>query len=208
MADTRRDREELEKMLFFESAREQAESDYKKDNNDAHALTRWGGVLLELAHFRQGVQAVELIDESVVRLEMAIAINPKKHDALWCLGNALTSQGFLHSDSARANALFTKAKRCFERALAEEPRNESYKKAMELATKAPALHKDLQVQLAAQQQQQMAMGGAPGGGMSMGGEAAGPPGAEGSEYWWDVAGWVTLLGLATAYVVLARSTPK
>jgi Plant specific mitochondrial import receptor subunit TOM20 len=27
------------------------------------ALTRWGGALLELAHFRQGVEAYEMIDE-------------------------------------------------------------------------------------------------------------------------------------------------
>lgn len=77
-------------MIFFEQAREQAEADYKANNNDAQArrmtlfsffivlffshpgcpilpsssqaLTRWGGALLELAHLRQGPEAVEYIE--------------------------------------------------------------------------------------------------------------------------------------------------
>jgi tetratricopeptide (TPR) repeat protein len=76
----------------------------------------------------------------VLRLEMAIALNPKKHDALWCLGNALTSQGFLYADVGRASAFFEKARACFQRALDEEPRNETYKKALEMTQKAPYLH--------------------------------------------------------------------
>lgn len=56
-------REEMEKLLFFETAREAAEADFKKNPKDAQALTRWGGALLELAHFRQGTDAVELIEQ-------------------------------------------------------------------------------------------------------------------------------------------------
>jgi hypothetical protein len=56
-------REELEKLVFFEGAREQAESDHAANPNDAQALTRWGGALLELAHFRQGTDAVDLIEQ-------------------------------------------------------------------------------------------------------------------------------------------------
>ena len=58
-------------------------------------LTRWGGALLELAHFKQGKEAVEMIELAIAKFQAALDIEPKKHDALWCLGNALTSQGFL-----------------------------------------------------------------------------------------------------------------
>lgn len=78
--------------------------------------------------------------QAVSKLQQAITLNPKKHDALWCLGNALTSQGFLYADSTRANDFFDKARDCFQRALDEEPRNETYKKALEMTHKAPYLH--------------------------------------------------------------------
>jgi hypothetical protein len=71
---------------------------------------------------------------------MAIALNPKKHDALWCLGNAYTSQGFMYADVARAAHFFEQARVVFQRALDEEPRNETYKKALEMTQKAPYLH--------------------------------------------------------------------
>lgn len=56
-------REELERMIFFEQAKEQAELDVKRNPNDASALTRWGGALLELAHFRQGHEAFDMIEQ-------------------------------------------------------------------------------------------------------------------------------------------------
>ena len=54
------------------------------------------------AHFKQGPEAVEMIEQAVSKLEAALKINPKKHDALWCLGNALTSQGFLYQEASKA----------------------------------------------------------------------------------------------------------
>ena len=117
-------------------------------------LTRWGGALLELAHFKQGPEAVEMIELAVAKFEEALKINPKKHDAFWCLGNALTSQGFLFQEADKAGEYFEKAKECFQRALNEEPTNEIYKKALEMTDKAPGLHAELQRQLAEQQAQQ------------------------------------------------------
>ena len=83
--------------------------------------------LFELAHFHQGTEAIELISQAVSKLEMALQINPKKHDALWFLGNALTSQGFLYPDAEKANKYFLEAAECYRRAVAEEPENEMYK---------------------------------------------------------------------------------
>lgn len=59
---------------------------------NVQAIIRWGGALLELAHFQQGPQANEMIDEAATKFKEALKINPRKHDALWCLGNAYTSQ--------------------------------------------------------------------------------------------------------------------
>ena len=76
--------------MFFEQARAQAQNEYEQDGSNAavslhrkyvvifmsstaswgldslrvcQALTRWGGALLELAHFRQGEDAREMIKE-------------------------------------------------------------------------------------------------------------------------------------------------
>ena len=119
-------------MLFFEDARARAEAEHRQNPHDAQVLTRWGGALLELAHFRQGPEAVDMIEEAVEKFESALEINPKKHDALWCLGNALTSQGFLFPEAREAMKYFEEAKSCFRRALEEEPNNEIYRKALEM----------------------------------------------------------------------------
>ncbi|KAK3284423.1 mitochondrial import receptor subunit tom20 [Cymbomonas tetramitiformis] len=201
-------RDELEKLIFFEHAREEAERDWRANNNDAAALTRWGGTLLELAHFKQGTEAVDLIEQSVSKLEAAIKINPKRHDALWCLGNALTSQGFLFPDAATANKYFDRARTCFQAALEEEPRNETYRKALEMTAKAPYLHQELQKQLAEQQhqKQQQMQAQQIGGGAS---QQVADPGLGGfSDHFFDMVGWSVLAGLCVGWIMLARSQSK
>eukprot|EP00891_Asterochloris_glomerata_P005552 jgi/Astpho2/5552/e_gw1.00079.277.1_t len=174
-------------MIFFEQARAQAEAAYSANSQDAAALTRWGGALLELAHFKQGGEASEMINEAIRRLERAVDIDSHRADALWCLGNAYTSKGFLTASTAEAKQFFNKATDCFKGAHNEEPDNEVYKKALVMTEKAPALHAQLQEQLQEQ------MGGA------SGRQRQKPT----SDFWWDVAGWVTLISAVSTLGVLA-----
>lgn len=48
-----------------------------------------------------------------------MSINPKKHDALWCLGNAHTTRAFFNPDQNEANHGFDKASQYFQQALDE-----------------------------------------------------------------------------------------
>ena len=112
------------------------------------------------------------------------------------------------ADGGSAGTLFERASGCFQRALAEDPSSDVYKKALEMTKKAPALHAELQKQLQASQ---------PGGGASGGAAAAGGGAARGgggrsasstsSDMWWDVAGWVALSAIVVGVVALARSGP-
>lgn len=48
-------------------------------------------------------------------------MNPKKHDTLWCLGNAHTSMAFLNPDQEEAKVYFDKAAQYFRQAVDEVP---------------------------------------------------------------------------------------
>lgn len=48
-----------------------------------------------------------------------MAVNPKKHDTLWCLGNAHTSHAFLTPDHDEAKDYFEKATEYFQQAIDE-----------------------------------------------------------------------------------------
>ncbi|KAK9864386.1 hypothetical protein WJX84_002098 [Apatococcus fuscideae] len=198
-------KDELERLMFFEQAREQSEKEYQDNPEDAHALTKWGGALLELAHFRQGSDAYGTIGEAVEKFEKALSLEPKKHDALWCLGNAYTSQGFLTSDTGEAKAYFNRATDCFKKALNEEPNNDTYKKALEMTSKAPQLHAELQKQISNAQIIPGSGSGREGGGGGGGSRAPKKPRI--SDFWYDVGGWVCFFGIAAGIVAVTRSAP-
>jgi hypothetical protein len=101
-----------QKKRFYQSAKAEAKGRWEKDHHDAAALTRWGGALLELANFSPGEDAAVMVEEAVEKFQMALKIDPRKHEASWCLGNAYTSQAFLSEEKSIANGLFSKAKVC------------------------------------------------------------------------------------------------
>ncbi|XP_011098890.1 mitochondrial import receptor subunit TOM20 isoform X1 [Sesamum indicum] len=186
---------DFDRLLFFEHARRTAEATYDKDPLDADNLTRWGGVLLELSQFQNGDESKKMIQDAIDRLEEALVVNPRKHDALWCLGNAYTSNAFLIPDLDEARGDFHKATQYFEQAYELEPQNELYKKSLEVAAKAPKLHVEIHKH-----------------GLGQQGMAPGPPPSsttkqqqqqstkksKGSQLKYDIFGWIILaVGIVT-----------
>ncbi|XP_058187377.1 mitochondrial import receptor subunit TOM20-like isoform X1 [Rhododendron vialii] len=142
---------DFDRLLFFEHARKAAEAEYEKNPLDAENLTRWGGALLELSSFQNVNESKRLLLESISKLEEALLINPKKHDALWCLGNANTSYAFLTPDQEEARSYFDKSALFFQQAVDEDPENDLYRKSLEVSAKAPELHTEIHRQGFAQQ---------------------------------------------------------
>lgn len=182
---------EFDRILFFEHARKTAEAEYAKNPLDADNLTRWGGALLELSQFQPLPESKKMTLDAISKLEEALSVNPNKHDALWCLGNALTSQAFLNPDVDEAKVYFDKAAVYFQQAIDEDPSNELYRKSLEVAAKAPELHVEIHKHGLGQQAV----------------EAAGPSSSAGtktqkkkknSDMKYDILGWVILaVGIVT-----------
>ena len=57
--------------------------------------------------------------DAISKLEEALSIDPKKHAALWCIGNVHTSYGFMIPDEIVAADHFQKASHYFQQALDE-----------------------------------------------------------------------------------------
>uniref|UniRef100_A0A1J3G4V8 Mitochondrial import receptor subunit TOM20-3 n=1 Tax=Noccaea caerulescens TaxID=107243 RepID=A0A1J3G4V8_NOCCA len=134
---------EIESLMFFENARKAAEATYIKNPLDADNLTRWGGALLELSQFQNPEGSKQMLQDAILKLEEALLIDPKKHNALWCVGNAHTSYGFMTPDQIQAIDHFDKATHYFQRAVDEQPENEHYRRSLQLASKAPELHTEV-----------------------------------------------------------------
>ncbi|KAL1553292.1 mitochondrial import receptor subunit tom20 [Salvia divinorum] len=134
---------DLDRFIFFEQARITAEASYANNPLDADNLTRWGGALLELSQFQNGADSKQMVKDAIEKLEEALVVDPRKHETLWCLGNAYTSNAFLIPDLEEAKRYFDKSAQYFEQAYELEPQNELYKKSLEVASKAPELHTEI-----------------------------------------------------------------
>ncbi|XP_072972452.1 mitochondrial import receptor subunit TOM20-like [Typha angustifolia] len=187
---------DIDRLVFFEHARQTAEAAYSKDPLDADNLTRWGGALLELSQFQNGPDSVKYVQDAVSKLEEALEVNPRKHDTLWCLGNAHTSHAFFISDHEMANVYFAKATQCFEKAIEEDPGNELYMKSLSLSAKAPELHLELHRQMASQQVSQ---------GASSASNVKVSKKNKSSDLTYDILGWVILAVGIVVWVGMAKS---
>ncbi|EXC33361.1 Mitochondrial import receptor subunit TOM20 [Morus notabilis] len=189
---------DFDRLLFFEHARKNAEAAYEKNPIDADNLTRWAGALLELSQFQNVPDSKKMILDAISKLDEALLVDPKKHDTLWCLGNAHTSHAFLTPDLEEAKEYFAKAAEAFQQALDEDPDNELYRKSLEVANKAPELHREIHKHGLSQQ----AMG------------SSGPSSSSGtktakkkksSDLKYDIFGWVILAVSIVAWIGLAKS---
>lgn len=186
--------DDAEREAFFEHARLQAQKEYEADNTNTQALVRWGGALLELAHYKNGSESRDCIQEGITRLKQALQQDPERTDAEWCLGNAYTSLGFLSNDKSDAMKHFDAAEAVFKKCKDKEPTNETYRKALEMCKKAPEYYDEIQAQIASSS------------GYGGGGSGGSKKKPSSSDFWWDVAGWVTLGALLVGAMVYARSS--
>ena len=146
-----------------------------------------------------------MIEDAIAKFKQAIELDPEnRHDALWCLGNAYTSQGFLSANAEVSAEFFSNAGECFEKAVAMDPGNESYKRALEMSSKAPQLYAELQKQLEAANENAMLSAG------ERGDKKMAKDGSDGSGvmYWsdttYDALGWLCLVGIGFGIAALSK----
>ncbi|KAI3731413.1 hypothetical protein L1987_62601 [Smallanthus sonchifolius] len=191
---------DLERLMIFEHARMNAEAEYANNPKDTDNLTRWGGALLELSQFGDINESKKMLKDAVSKLSEALSINPAKHEALWCLGNAHTASAFLTSDHDEAKILFDEAFQCFKKAVEECPGNEHYLQSLASCAKAPELHKEIHRHGGLGQAQQTL-----GGGSAASSSAKSSAKNKSSDLKYDIFGWIILAVGLVAWVGMAKS---
>ncbi|KAF8083657.1 hypothetical protein N665_0759s0008 [Sinapis alba] len=186
---------EFDAIIMFEQIRKVSEATYIENPLDADNLTRWAGALLELAQFHNEDPKLT-VQEAITKLEEALLIDPKKHPAIWCLGNAYTTLAFLSPEETEAKFNFDLAAYFFKLAVEEHPDSETYQKSLEMTAKAPLLHAEVHRQGFGQQP----LGGA---GPS---PASSSKVVKNSELKYDVMGWVILAIGVVAWVGYAKAS--
>ncbi|GMI86850.1 translocase of outer membrane 20 kDa subunit 3 [Hibiscus trionum] len=192
---------ELDRLIFFEQARKISEATYASNPLDADNLTRWAGALLELSQFQSVSDSQKMIQDAISKLEEALSINPKKHDALWCLGNAQTSFAFLTNKEDEASPYFEKAAQYFQQAVDEDPSNEIYLKSLEISAKAPELHQEIVKHGLGQQ----TLGAGPSTSTSSSSTKTATKNKKSSDLKYDIFGWIILAVGIVAWVGFAKS---
>ncbi|XVE67695.1 hypothetical protein DITRI_Ditri09bG0009200 [Diplodiscus trichospermus] len=192
---------ELDRLLFFEQARKISEATYAANPLDADNLTRWAGALLELSQFQGVSDSQKMIQDAISKLEEALSINPRKHDTLWCLGNAQTSFAFLTNKEDEARPYFEKAAQYFQQAVDEDPSNEVYLKSLEISAKAPELHQEILKHGLSQQ----ALGAGPSTSTSSSSTKTATKNKKSSDLKYDIFGWIILAVGIVAWVGFAKS---
>ncbi|CAA0833812.1 Mitochondrial import receptor subunit TOM20-3 [Striga hermonthica] len=184
---------------LFEDALKKAEATYAKNPLDAENLTRWGGVLLELSQYQEGPKCKDMVKLAIDKLEEAVTVNPKNANALWCLGNAYTSNAFLIQDFDEAKDYFEKATQYLEQASELEPQNDLYRRSVEMSSKAPELHVEIHKHSLGQQ----ALGPEPS--LSTRTKQQSSKRSRSSDLKYDIFGWVILAVGIFAWVGFAKS---
>ncbi|KAI7724752.1 hypothetical protein M8C21_004629 [Ambrosia artemisiifolia] len=191
---------DFERIMIFEHARIAAEAAYAKNPYDADNLIKWGGALLQLSQLIEVNEQKNMIKDAISKLNEALAINPAKHEALWCLGNAYSAYGFLNPDHDEAQIEFDHAAECFQMAVNECPGNEHYLQSLVNSSKAPDLYNELVKQGVFNQPQQSV-----GGGPATSSKEKKSENKKSSDLKYDICGWIILAVGIMAWVGMAKS---
>ncbi|GER38911.1 mitochondrial import receptor subunit TOM20 [Striga asiatica] len=154
--------------------------------------------ILYFEHTRRTAEATYAKNPLDADLEEAVVVNPAKHDALWNLGNAYTSSAFMIPDLDEAKVSFDKAAQCYEQASALEPKNDLYKKSLEVSAKAPQLHEEFH-----KHAQLQAMGPDPSSSTSTRQQSVKK--SKSSDLKYDICGWIILAVGIVAWVGFAKA---